>query len=375
LKGSKLEAVPAGWCPFSYKVRTTRAHFPGSIGVVEDARRILVAGDPGLSTRLLEWSGQEHAPAGYDRVVAWLAGRQHGVVARWQVLGLGMSEQIVKTRVRHGALHRMHLGVYAYGHRAVTVESRWMAAVLAFGPDAVLSHRSAAQLWGLVPRSSIVAEVTRPGRVARPHLVAHQGVLLGDEVVRLRGIPVTSVPRTMFDLAATRSEREVERAWNEMEVRGFRDRLSVPHLLQRYPGRKGSLVLARLAERKELPVGITRNDLEEGFLALVDRFGLPRPRMNAHLAVRDRFYEIDCLWEDQRVAIELDGGAAHKTTKAFHDDRERDRSLTAEGFTTARITWDHIQDTPQEVAADLRRILTPYPSPNGPGALRPLPSR
>jgi Protein of unknown function (DUF559) len=269
-----------------------------------------------------------------------------------------MTPHMVKGRIRHGALHVVHRGVYAVGHRDMTQERRWMAAVLAFGPDAVLSHRSAGQLWGLVPRSSIAPEVTRPGRASRPHLVAHQGTLLGDEVVRVRGIPVTSVPRTMFDLAATRSEREVERAWNEMEVRGFRDRLSVPHLLERHPGRKGSLVLARLAERKELPVGITRNDLEEAFLALIDRFGLPRPRMNAHLAVRDRFYEIDCLWEDLQVAIELDGGAVHKTTKAFHDDRERDRILTAEGFTTARITWDHIQDTPQEVAADLQRILT-----------------
>jgi hypothetical protein len=356
-------------------VRTTRAHFPGSIGVMEDVRRILVAGDPELSARLLEWSGREHWPAEYDRVVAWVAGRQHGVVARWQMVELGMTEQMVKTRLRRGSLHRLHQGVFASGHRAITVESRWMAAVLAFGPDAVLSHRSAGQLWGLVPRSSIAPEVTRPGRASRPRLVAHQGVLLGDEVVRVRGIPVTSVPRTMFDLAATRSEREVERAWNEMEVRGFRDRLSVPQLLERHPGRKGSLVLVRLAERKELPVGITRNDLEEAFLALIDRFGLPRPRMNAHLAVRDRFYEIDCLWEDRRVAIELDGGAAHKTTKAFHDDRERDRILTAERFTTARITWDHIHDTPQEVASDLRRILTPYPSPNGSRALRPLPSR
>jgi hypothetical protein len=286
-----------------------------------------------------------------------------------------MTEQMVKTRLSHGGLNRLHLGVYASGHRAITVESSWMAAVLAFGPDAVLSHRSAGQLLGLVPRSSIAPEVTRPGRVSRPHLVAHQGTLLGDEVVRVRGIPVTSVPRTMFDLAATRSEREVERAWNEMEVRGFRDRLSVPHLLERYPGRQGSLVLARLAERKETPVGITRNDLEEAFLALIDRFGLPRPRMNAYLSVRDRFYEIDCLWEDRRVAIELDGGGAHRTTKAFHDDRERDRILTAEGFTTARITWDHIQDTPDQVASDLQRILTPYPSPNGSGALRPLPAR
>jgi hypothetical protein len=375
VKGSKLEAVPAGWCPFSYKVRTTRAHFLGSIGVMTDAKRISVAGDPELSARLFEWSRREHAPAEYDRVVAWLAGRQQGIVARWQMVELGMSEQMIKTRLRRGSLHRLHRGVFASGHRSITTEGRWMAAVLAFGPDAVLSHRSAGQLWGLVPRSSIASEVTRPGHVRRPHLVAHQATLRRDEVVWVRGIPVTSVPRTMFDLAATRSEREVERAWNEMEVRGFRDRLSVPDLLERYPGSKGSLMLARLAERKELPVGVTRNDLEEAFLALIDRFGLPRPRMNAHLAVRDRFYEIDCLWEDRRVAIELDGGAAHKTTKAFHDDRERDRILTAEGFTTARVTWDHIRGTPQEVAADLRRILTPYPSPNGSGALRPLPSR
>lgn len=251
-----------------------------------------------------------------------------------------------------------------------------MSAVLAFGPDAVLSHRSAGQLLGLVPRSRIRPEVTCPTHVAgRPLLVVHQSPLLGDEVVRVRGIPVTSVPRTMLDLAATRPEREVARAWNEMEVRGYRDRLSVPHLLERHPGRKGSPLLARLSGGNEAPVGITRNDLEEGFLALVDRHGLPRPRMNAHLPVRGRFYEIDCLWEDARVAIELDGGAAHRTKKAFDDDRERDRILTAEGFTTARITWDHITLTPDEVASDLRAILTPYPSPNGPRALRPLPPR
>jgi hypothetical protein len=189
------------------------------------------------------------------------------------------------------------------------------------------------------------------------------------------GIPVTSVARTMLDLAGTCKEREVERAWNEMEVREYRVRLSVPDLIERYPGRKGTLLLARLANRETLPVGITRNDLEEAFLALVDRFGLPRPRMNAHLAIRDRFYEIDALWEDRKVAIELDGAAAHGTDKAFHGDRERDRILTAERYTTARITWHQIQETPDEVAADLQLILTPYPLSNGPGALRPLPPR
>jgi very-short-patch-repair endonuclease len=160
-----------------------------------------------------------------------------------------------------------------------------------------------------------------------------------------------------------------------MEVLELRGRLSVPDLLRRHPRRKGSALLDRLANRKTLPVGITRNDFEEAFLALIDRHGLPRPRMNAHIAVRGCFYEVDCLWEEQSVAIELDGGGAHKTTEAFERDRERDRILGAEGFTTSRITWHHLNDTPDAVARDLRLILTPYPSADGPGALRPLPPR
>jgi very-short-patch-repair endonuclease len=288
------------------------------------------------------------------------------MVARRQLLGLGMTDEMVKARLSRGGLHRFHRGVFACGHRSITVESRWMAAVLAFGPDAVLSHRSAGQLWRLVPRSRIAPEVTRPGRAGRrPLLVVHQAALPDDEVVRVRGIPVTSVPRTMFDLAGMLEEREVERAWNEMEVRGFTDRLSVPDLLRRYPGHRGSVALTRLANRRTLPVGIARSELEERFLALIDRHGLPRPRLNVHLAIRGRFYEIDCLWEERRVAIELDGGGGHRTARAFHKDRERDRIILAEGYRTARITWDHLTLTPAQVADDLRRILTPYPFPNG----------
>lgn len=251
-----------------------------------------------------------------------------------------------------------------------------MAAALAYGPDAVLSHRSAGQLWGLCPRSEIAPEVTAPGsKLSKGGIVVHRGVLPADEMGRMWGIPVTSVARTMLDLAATRKQREVERAWNEMEVREYRLRLSVPDLIERYPGRQGTAMLGRLASGKTEPVGITRNELEEGFLALVDRFDLPRPRMNAHLAIRDRFYEIDCLWEDRRVAIELDGGAVHGTRRAFENDRERDRILTADGYTTARLTWHQITETPTEVADDLRRILTPYPLSDGSGPLRPLPPR
>jgi very-short-patch-repair endonuclease len=366
MKGSKLEAVPAGWSCLSlrsrHKLRTTRAHFPASVGVMEDARRLSVSERPKLHPEIL------------DRRVAVLAGDQHGVVGRSQLQAIGLTERMIRTRVAHGGLSRLHRGVYAVGHRALTVESRWMAAVLAHGPKAVLSHRSAGQLWGLYPRSEIEPEVTAPGSYKRKSgTVAHRGSLPPDEVGRMWGIPVTSVARTMFDLAGMLTEREVERAWNEMEVREFKVRLSVPDLIARYPGRPGVRLLDRLARGEA--VGITRNDLEEAFLALIDRHGLPRPRMNAHLAIRGRFFEIDCLWEDRKVAIELDGGAAHGTSQAFQKDRERDRILAAERYTTARITWDQIARMPEEVAHDLHLILTPYPLSDGSRALRPLPSR
>lgn len=334
------------------------------MGGVKNARRLSVPEGPKLHTEIL------------NRKVADLAGRQHGVLGRWQLKELGLGEKMIKTRIANSGLIRLHRGVYAVGHRALTVESRWMAAVLAHGPEAVLSHRSAGQLWGIYPRSRIVPEVTCPGsKKTKRGIVAHRGSLPEDEVGRVRGIPVTSVPRTMLDLTGMLSEREVERAWNEMEVREYTDRLSVPRLLERYPGRKGSVVLARLANRQALPVGITRNEFEEAFLALIDRHRLPRPRMNAHVALRGRFFEIDCLWQDERVAIELDGAAVHRTDRAFQDDRERDRILIAAGYRTTRVTWHHLTRTPDDLAADLRSILTPYPLTDGSGALRPLPPR
>jgi very-short-patch-repair endonuclease len=306
--------------------------------------------------------------------MADLAGRQHGVVARRQLLRLGMTAKMIEGRILRDALQPLHRGVYAVGHRNLTREGRWMAATLAFGPGAILSHRSAGQLWGIYPLKDIAPEVTRRRHAeGRPGLVVHRGSWREDEVGTMWGIRVTSVARTMLDLAGMLPEREVERAWNEMEVREYRTRLSVPDLIERHPGRPGTVLLARLAEGTA--VGITRNEMEEAFLALVDRYALPRPRMNAHLAIRDRFYEVDALWEDRKVAIELDGGAAHGTRRAFEKDRERDRILTAGRWTTARVTWRQIQETPEEIAADLRLILTPYPSSYGSGALRPLPPR
>ena len=170
------------------------------------------------------------------------------------------------------------------------------------------------------------------------------------------GIPVTSIHRTLLDLAGVLTRRRLERALNEAEVRRLTDRLSLPALLARHPRRRGAATLRELlAERRH--VDVTRNDFEEQFLALLDRNRLPRPRMNASLWIRGRFFEPDCLWRERRLMVELDGREVHATDAAFEDDRERDRILLAEGWRTARVTWRQLRDQPDEVIADLRRAL------------------
>lgn len=298
---------------------------------------------------------------GVDAVVAELAGRQHGVVARWQLSCMGVSSGAVERKIARRSLHPIHRGVYAVGHRVLSQDARWLGAVLAFGPDAVLSHRSAGQLWGIVPRYAIVSEVTRPASVrGKRGIVVHRSAIPVDERTVENGIPVTTVPRAMLDLAAMLDVRQLERAWNEMEVRELTDALSVPNLLARHPGRRGVAKLRALLATDE-PEGITRNEFEQAFVALLDRHDLPRGRMNADLAVRGRFFEVDCLWERERLAVELDGGAAHRTGRAFQSDRLRDRILLAEGWRTSRITWHQLRDEPKAIAADLRRALTEVP--------------
>jgi very-short-patch-repair endonuclease len=181
-------------------------------------------------------------------------------------------------------------------------------------------------------------------------------VIAEDEREVVDGIPVTSPFRTIFDLAAVLDRRGLERALHEAEVRGLRDRVSLPMLLERYPGRRGSRNLRALLESKE-PAGFTRNDFEEAFVALVDEHGLPRPRMNADLALRGRFFEIDALWERQRVAVELDSRTVHGARKNFESDRQRDRILLAEGWRTMRVTWRQLQEEPEAIAADLELAL------------------
>jgi very-short-patch-repair endonuclease len=294
----------------------------------------------------------------WDRQIAELARRQHGMVARGQLCEMGMGEGAIEGRVRRGQLHPFHRGVYKVGYRRICRTGEWMAAVLASGADAFLSHRSAARLWRLMPPGAEWAEVTcaPPRRARRNGIVCHEGVIAEDERRVVDEIPVTSPFRTIFDLAAVLDLRELERVFHEAEVRELRDRVSLPMLLERYPGRRGARNL-RVILGSDEPVGITRNDFEEAFLALLDAYGLPRPRMNADLAVRGRFFEIDALWERERFAVELDSRSVHGTTKRFESDRQRDRILVAEDWRTMRVTWRQLQEEPAAIAGDLRLAL------------------
>lgn len=303
-----------------------------------------------------------------DRALGELAKRQHGVVARPQLLELGLSRRAIAGRIERGLLNEIFLGVYAFGARRITQKGRWTAAVLAAGDGAVLSHGSAGRLWRLLPPVPERIEVTCPtGRIVRRKgIVSRQSALRDDEWLRRDGIPATSPVRTIFDLAAVLKMRELERAFHEAEAREMTDRVSLPMLLERYPGRRGSRNLRALLEAGQ-PGGITRNDFEEAFLMLVDRYGLRRPRMNADLAIRGRFFEIDALWERERVAVELDSRSIHGTRKKFESDRHRDRILVAEGWRTMRISWLQLQEEPEEIVEDLKQALGQGHHPHPPG--------
>ncbi|HEX3243189.1 MAG TPA: DUF559 domain-containing protein [Solirubrobacterales bacterium] len=302
--------------------------------------------------------GGKCTPPDIDGLISELAMDQHGVVARRQLLTGGVGRRAIELRLERKRLHSVHAGVYAVGHRLLTARGRWMAAVLASGSGAVLSHLTAGQLWDILPSRSSDIEVTRPGfSRKRRHIRAHRSSLADDESLVLDHIPVTSLSRTIFDLAGILDRSGLERAINEAEVRQLTDRLSVPDLLARHPRRRGASRLRDVFADWTADGGITANDFEAAFSALVVSYRLSMPRFNADIAVRGRFFKVDAMWEAQKVIVELDGRAAHGTRSAFERDRERDRLLLLAGWRVVRITWRQLRDTPELIAADLRELL------------------
>jgi very-short-patch-repair endonuclease len=234
-----------------------------------------------------------------------------------------------------------------------------MAAVLVSGSDAVLSHRSAAALWGLREDSRAVIDVTTPHRSRSwRHICRHVSPTPPDEVTRKVEIPVTTVPRTILDLAATEPLDVVKALLREMEFRELWDRLSLWDLIERYPGRRGiRRVTAALEGVKDEPSGERKSPLEERFGPFLRNHHLPPCRFNDPIAVGDKTFHVDCHWPGTNQIVELDGWQAHKSRSAFREDKARDRRLATAGYTVTHLTWNQLDDEPDEVASDLRVLL------------------
>lgn len=296
--------------------------------------------------------GVWHARGG---ALAHLARRQHGVVTRAQLLALGMDPAVIKRRLRAGRLRAIYRGVYLVGPIAPP-HAREMAAVLACGEGAVLSHRSAAALRSLLayPAHPAPAHVTVVGADRRrPGIRVHRvGVLPPDEVTTFKSIPITTPARTILDLASELTVRELEQALGTAETNRITSRAKLRSLLGRYPGRRGTPALRALLD-SDLRPAFTRSQAEERFLALVRRAELPPPNTNVRLAD----FEVDFLWPEQRLVVEIDGFVHHGDRASFEADRARDAALAARGFTVIRVTWRQLVDEPEVVIARLAQAL------------------
>lgn len=249
-----------------------------------------------------------------------------------------------------------------------------MAAVLACGTGAVLSHRSAAELWKIRPYAVGAIDVTVPRHSHSSQRVRrHCATPPPDEITVSDGIPVTTVPRTLFDLAEVAPAIEVESALRESEYLRLHDRLSLLDLLDRYPGRRGSRTIREsLARRAEHP-GRVRSPLEERFLPFLRRHRLPPPQLNAWISLRGRRFQVDCLWSEPKQIVEVDGYESHGTRIAFREDRARDRVLRVAGYEVTRIAWAQLDDESEAIAADLRTLLSQSGAdPSSSSTRRPL---
>ena len=281
--------------------------------------------------------GQSTTP--HDAALARVAGPQHGVVTRAQLLTAGVNAKAITYRLKVGRLHELHRGVYAVGHRPPSPHARAMAAVLACGAGAVLSHRSAAALWAITPPWRGPEDVTATGKHSHRGIRAHRSTTLTRaDVTRHYGIPITTPARTLHDLARVLPIHSLTRAVNEARIRN-------------------------LISHRDHDTGPTRSTLEDDFLRFIDRYDRPRSEVNQIVAGK----EVDMLWRDHKLIVELDSRTFHRDT--FEEDRERDAHLLGEGFAVLRITWRRLKRSPGREAKRLRSVLDQR---DGEGGIRTL---
>ena len=273
--------------------------------------------------------------------IARLAERQHGVVGLRQLKEIGLSASGVRSRVARGRLHRIHRGVYAVGYPKLIGYGHWMAAVLACGPRAVLSHRSAAGLWNLRPDNRQKSDISLPSPSARAKaaIEVHRSVTLtADDVTTVDGIPCTTLARTLVDLGDVVDRRAVERAVEQAEVLRLFDLRAIERAIERAGPRRGTGLLSSVLENLSGPT-LTASELEEAFLTLCRNAALPTPEVNAWMALPDgSAIKVDFLWRKERLAVETDGHPFHRTRQSRERDTKRDQLLRLAGFEPVRFT-------------------------------------
>ena len=293
-----------------------------------------------------------------DGRAAELAARQHGVVTRAQLRTVGLTEAAIEGRVRRKWLHRVHQGVYAVGYPSLTRYGEFMAAVLACGNGAALSHISAAVLWNLLKDRGAPVHVTAPTKRKARGVVVHWSALDGERV-RRDGIVVTTPARTLVDLADVVSRRTLERAMDEAEYL----RLDTVGLSPRH-GRQGAGLLASVLAVHRPGATRTRSELEEMFLRLCDDHGIERPGVNCQV----EGFECDFVFRHRWLVVETDGAAAHGTRRAIERDAIRDATLMAAGWRVWRLSYEQVVRRPDRVAEELQSLLTPAQLPGAPAA-------
>jgi len=306
--------------------------------------------------------GRRPGRAPSDGAIAEVALRQSAVIALWQLQRLGMSSAAASKRVGTGRLHRVHRGVFSIVHpRLLTRRGRFAAAVLACGDGAVLSHRSAAALHDLGLRGAAHVEVTAPGSRGRGRAgirVHSAATLAPQDVTRVDDIRVTTLARTLLDIAAEVTPRELERAVDRAEQQRLLDVALIDEVLARANRRRGAAALRAVLGDHRAGSTLTRSALEERFLQICRDARLPPDAVNAWIPYpQGGGAEADFLWRASRLVAEVDGRDIHATRRAFESDRRRDQRLTILGYRVVRFTWRQVANERRQVAATLRRLI------------------
>ena len=297
-------------------------------------------------------------------MIARIASRSHGVVTRPQLFGAGISPEEIKSRVRSGALIRVHRGVYRVGHRAPSIESSYLAAVRACGEGALLSGRAAAHLWGLIKGAAPPPHVTTPTERRVPGILTSRCRQMDRRDAAIcNGVPVTTVPRTLTDLAATLELDALARACHEAGVRCRTTPRQVDAVLARRPSSPGAANLRRVLGGE---ARVTLSKLEKRFIEILIEDGLLLPQTNRVASGR----RVDCRWPEQRVTVELDSYRFHGSRFAWEQDHRRAREARARGDRFRSYTYDDVFADSAAMLRELRELIPPAPRASS-GALAP----